>query len=202
MKHLSEIIKTPLVKVTNKTEYGECLRCKQNIKYSGKKFCSLLCSNRFNRRTHGESHTPFWEIWFGMIRRCKSKINPHYGGRGIQVCDRWKKFENFKEDMFESYEFHKKTNSSTSIDRIEVNGHYEPKNCKWSTNSEQHRNQRPRNGGFTLNGISKSLVNWCDQFNVKYRVVYFRIYYYNWKLEDALTTPVKFYRQRKSNNHE
>jgi len=76
--------------------------------------------------------------WASMHTRCSNKnsINfKHYGGRGISVCDRWKSFENFLADMGERKD-------GMSIDRIDVNGNYEPNNCKWSTHSEQNKNQR------------------------------------------------------------
>jgi hypothetical protein len=79
-----------------------------------------------------------------MKRRCYNEKNhnyPYYGGRGISICDRWMEpngmgFVNFCEDMGQ------RPSSEYSIDRINNDGNYEPSNCKWSTNSEQVRNQR------------------------------------------------------------
>ena len=73
-----------------------------------------------------------------MLQRCTNSNRDnykHYGGRGITVCDRWLKFENFYADMGDRPE-------GTSIDRIDVNGNYEPRNCKWSTHKEQCINRR------------------------------------------------------------
>lgn len=98
--------------------------------------------------THGMRYTRFYHIWCGMKARCHNQ-NSHkyriYGARGIIVCDRWKDyFENFRDDMYESYLAHVEEfgEKDTSIDRIDVNGNYEPSNCRWATWKEQRVNQR------------------------------------------------------------
>lgn len=77
--------------------------------------------------------------WQGMIARCtnpKNKAYRHYGGRGIEVCERWRfSFETFLSDMG------RKPNPSLTIERINNDGHYEPANCKWASRSEQMRSR-------------------------------------------------------------
>lgn len=88
--------------------------------------------------THGMSDTKVYNVWLSMRRRCSdpNTNNYHnYGGRGISVCERWQKFENFYEDMGDAP-------PGKQIDRIDNNGNYEPENCKWSTPSENMQNTR------------------------------------------------------------
>lgn len=93
-------------------------------------------------KTHGMSRTPEHNAWCQMIGRCENpriKDFCNYGGRGIVVCKRWRGldgFRNFFDDMG------LRPSPIHSVDRIDVNGNYEPDNCKWSTKTDQGLNKR------------------------------------------------------------
>jgi hypothetical protein len=93
------------------------------------------------QKRHGMTKTPEHRAWIGMRQRCRDKNHlgySSYGGRGISVCERWTVFENFLEDMG------MRPSLDHSVDRIDVNGNYEPGNCRWATRATQARNKRPR----------------------------------------------------------
>jgi len=127
---------------------------------------------------HQRSKT--YRTWDGMKDRC---MNPYhkqykdYGGRGIQVCKRWLKFENFLQDMGEKPE-------GLTLDRIDNDGDYCPENCQWSTWLEQQRN-RNNNRLITINGVTKCLSEWCEFYHMDYYKIYQRIQR-GWSIERAL----------------
>lgn len=106
---------------------------------------SCGCLHREVVTTHGHTagggRSPTYQSWSSMVARATNPGNKNwadYGGRGIQVCDAWRySFETFLADLGERPE-------GTSIDRINVDGDYEPSNCRWATAPEQRANRRPR----------------------------------------------------------
>lgn len=132
--------------------------------------------------------------WHCMIQRCTNPNNnnyTNYGRRGITVCERWLKFENFLEDMGERP-------NNKSIERIKNDLGYNKKNCKWATSKEQNRNTR-KNIYVTHNGKTQLLIEWSGETGIPYSILWKRIYMYNWSIQKALTTPAKKYKERRHN---
>lgn len=136
------------------------------------------------KRTHGlaQNRTPEYCIWIGMRFRCRDKADKDYGGRGISVCKRWNRFENFLADMG------RRPSSRHSLDRIRVNGNYTPSNCKWSTPEEQANNQRrhAKPGMFSIVQLSKA-------FSLEPKLIRRRLRR-GMSLRDALTLPPTYRR--------
>jgi len=119
------------------------------------------------QRTHRMSRTPAYRSWANMLKRCQHPSNSqfhNYGGRGISVCQRWHLFINFLSDMGQPPQ-------GMSLDRIDVNGNYEPKNCRWATHKEQCRNMR-RNVFFFYSGKKMTL----SEIAILEGVTYDRLY--------------------------
>ncbi len=112
-----------------------------NLKKGGALSCGCLRREISRARTtiHGGTGTHSWNVWRGMLDRCNlatHKSFHNYGGRGISVCERWKKYEAFLSDMgHPPDQFH-------TLDRKNVDGGYEPENCMWATYHQQARNRR------------------------------------------------------------
>lgn len=137
---------------------------------------------------HPRSHR-LHEIWIGMKERCNNPRNQsykHYGGRGIKVCEEWNDIHGGYDNFFE-WAMSNGYADDLSIDRINVDGDYEPNNCRWSTRRTQSLNKRDTLY-LTHNGIKKPLLEWAEEYDIPYRRLKFRIQQ-GWSVEKALTTP-------------
>lgn len=113
--------------------------------------------------THGRSTSRAYRVWAEMLQRCTNPKRPHYeryGGRGISVCARWMKFENFFADMGERPR-------GLTLERIDNDGNYEPDNCRWATRLEQGQNTRT-NRRVVLNGETLSLSELSRRVGIRY----------------------------------
>jgi len=143
---------------------GECLRA------GASKSCGCIGVEHIKMVNYidGRSKTKEYRAWSKLFDKCyNSKDHKYYiyGKRGIKVCQRWKSFDNFLADMG------KAPTPKHSIDRIDVNGDYEPSNCRWATIKEQ-ANNKTTNVFVTYNGETKTLVQWAEHFNVKYKYLH------------------------------
>ncbi|AVX47356.1 hypothetical protein C5023_000226 [Staphylococcus phage vB_SauM_0414_108] len=148
----------------------------------------LFKENKKSNTTHGQTDTRLYNIYRSMKARCYRKTQKDYhsyGGRGIKVCDEWlNDFMNFY-----SWSYDNGYNDNLTIDRIDNNGNYEPNNCRWITEAEQHNNTS-RNINITYNGETKTLKQWSKIKGINYDTLKKR-YKMGWSIEDMLTKPVK-----------
>ena len=139
----------PTLNSKHKTRYG-LYKC-----YCGNEFKTLTASVKNGKTkscgcyqklrakecpgTHNLRNHRLYKTWLGMLHRCnnpKAAGYKNYGGRGIEVCERWLKVENFIEDMFPTFQ------EGLTLDRKDTNGNYSPDNCRWSKRTTQTRNTR------------------------------------------------------------
>jgi hypothetical protein len=159
-----------------------------NLVNGNTKSCGCQASRNFIAQkvtTHGMTNTGTYKSWSSMKDRCYQPAHSEYkryGGRGINVCERWKNsFENFYEDMGERPYKH-------SLERIDPNTGYSPDNCKWATVKEQANNKRS-NVMLMIDGRRQSLSLWVDEFGLNYETVYARLKR-GWSVERAFELKV------------
>lgn len=132
-----------------------------------------------------------YAAWAAMHRRCDNPRNPNfprYGGRGIAVCDRWARFDEFFADMGPCP-------PGLTLERIDNSKGYEPNNCKWATYSEQNRNTS-QTRWMTFDGVTMCMQDWCTRTGLSRNTINGRLKM-GWPVERILTTPVGFSRFHK-----
>lgn len=148
---------------------------------------SCGCYKRDVSVTHGLSKTPEYWMWVSMRDRCnrlKSKSYHNYGGRGIKVCNRWdRSVKNFLADVGQ------RPSLKHTLDRINNDGDYEPKNVRWATWGEQSRNTR-RNRRLVVNGVTKTMMDWSISAGLKFKTIQSRLRL-GWSEKRAVTTQAR-----------
>lgn len=146
---------------------------------------SCGCGNRIEHTTHGLFGTPTYRTWNSMRTRCENSKHPSfadYGAKGITVCERWKAFANFVADMGERP-------AGTTLDRYpNLEGNYEPGNCRWATAREQQSNKRGT-VRYSFAGEQLTLPEIAERAGVKYPKLKQRVRRFGWSVERAVTTP-------------
>lgn len=154
---------------------------------------SCGCYNRDVKTKHNKYKTRLYNILKGMKRRCYNKNDEFYkwyGGRGIKICDEWlSDFMNFYNWAIANGYDENAPRGKCTIDRIDVNGDYEPSNCRFVTNKKQ-QNNRNDNCYITYKNQTHTLAEWSEILNIRYSRLFWRIKK-GWDVEKAFTTPVR-----------
>lgn len=155
----------------------------------------LVIDRNKKRFTHKMSKSRLYEIWALIKQRCYNKKNKDYksyGGRGIAMCDEWKKdfISFFDWSMANGY------NPKLTIDRVNNNGNYSPDNCRWATLQEQANNKRV-NRLISYKNEIHTIAEWARQVNIKERIIRSRLSM-GWSFEKACEKPVGKYVRKNS----
>lgn len=180
----------PTEKSSRKYRYGlfECQYCNKEFEaitssIKIKNTVSCGCHRAFiltntNKRTHGLTSNIFYQTWYDMVKRCnnpKSSAYKYYGARGITVCEEWLDVTNFIAWCNSTHPNIK----GVTLDRIDVEGNYEPNNCRWADASTQALNQRMKGNntsGFVGVGFFKSINKWGANITVNHKLQHIGVY--------------------------
>lgn len=144
-------------------------------------------------KTHGQSSSHLYKIYYGMRSRCYNPNNKnfdHYGGRGVGICAEWQTFE-----AFESWAMSHGYQDGLTIERKDINAGYSPGNCCWITPAEQQKNKRT-NKAITYCGETHIAAEWDDILGFKHGVVAARLKR-GWSEDEAVTIPLGQRRRQK-----
>lgn len=168
---------------------NECIVHGSSLK--GGTTTSCGCYKRENAKklysTVRQNDKHLYSVWATMKQRCLNKNNKSYkdyGGRGIKLDERWA--NNY--ESFYNWAINSGYKKGLQIDRIDNNGNYCPSNCRFVDNEVQANNKRNVKL-YTINGVEKSLPQWCREYEQDYFLIRQRVYKLGWPIEKALTTP-------------
>lgn len=163
-----------------------------------------ILQNATHNIKHGFSKKRIYHIWEDMKNRCYAERGEqycNYGGRGISVCDEWLGEDGAKKFIKWAYANGYDENAQfgeCTLDRIDVNGNYEPQNCRWVSAKKQANNTR-KNLYISYMGETKTLAEWCEHLGLPYHTIKKRIYS-GWNIEDAFLKPIGNNGRKKLNN--
>ena len=175
---------------------NECLVKASSVKSGTTKSCGCLAHEVLMERNykHDCAYLPIYRNYHNMLRRCFDERDKHYkyyGGRGITVCKEWSDKDNgfinfynwalssgYKEEILPNGK------NKWTIDRINVNGNYEPSNCRWATNKQQ-ANNKTTNIFVNFNGIRYTISELCETYNLKYPAT-LRRYHAGWSAQELV----------------
>lgn len=158
------------------------------LRYGNTKSCGCMRSENMTRQKykHGMTGTRVHNEWRHMLDRCGNQHAAayyRYGGRGIKVCDRWKDFRSFYEDVSVLPNF---DNLECTLDRIDNDGDYTPDNVRWADKFSQ-ANNKSTNRYITYRGETHTLAEWARILDIKYGTLGSRLRY-GWSIERAFNT--------------
>ena len=145
-----------------------------------------LSSERMKK--HGDSTSRLYHCWLDMKARCSRKNHPKYssyGGRGVEVCSEWQN----DYAIFHEWAVNNGYSNDLTLDRIDVNGHYCPDNCRWADAVTQANNRRNSKGQFWSTEKQKEIKEKCLELGLKYCTVYWRLRQ-GWDEERAFVPPI------------
>lgn len=155
------------------------------------KSCGCLRSEtqRKRRKTHGMTNTRIFHIWDGMINRCRNdrKNTKHWHGKEIEVCTEWLGEHGF--NNFYNWSIKNGYAENLTIDRIDVDGNYEPSNCRWVDYGIQNNNSA-NNVKIEYKGESKTIAEWAKEYGINYQTLYSRLKN-GWGIDKALNKSLK-----------
>lgn len=144
-------------------------------------------------KTHGKSKTRLYGIWERIKQRCNNQNTDcykYYGARGIQMCDEWMN----SYEKFEEWAICNGYGEQLTIDRINTNDSYCPKNCRWVSRKVQANNRRP-NRMISYRGKTQTLAAWSSETGIQRQTIIRRIDGLGWSVEDALTKSIRKIRE-------
>ena len=160
---------------------NECIINKIYLKTKETKSCGCLKKENMKKTSqktikHNKTHTRLYNIWRNIKQRCFYKINSNYknyGGRGIEVCDEWLDKENGFINFY-NWAMDNGYKDDLTIDRIDVNGNYEPNNCRWANLKTQAKNRR-NNHIIEYNGEKHCISEWAEILKINYNTLLSRV---------------------------